>query len=133
MSIIKCRECGNDVSDLAEACPNCGCPISYSLAESKTLMDSEDEAAKERARENTENGKRINNTFAMAAFIIGILSVFFGTLLVLLPIFAILFSILGINRFNPSKEKNKWMSYVGLGLGLASVLLHVLAWVGIIK
>lgn len=28
MSLIKCIECGNDVSEYAEACPKCGCPIS---------------------------------------------------------------------------------------------------------
>lgn len=27
MSLIKCKECGTDVSDKASACPNCGCPI----------------------------------------------------------------------------------------------------------
>ena len=27
MSLIKCIECGNDVSEYAEACPKCGCPI----------------------------------------------------------------------------------------------------------
>lgn len=27
MSIIKCKECGKDISDAAESCPGCGCPI----------------------------------------------------------------------------------------------------------
>ena len=27
MALIKCKECGNMVSDRAEACPKCGCPI----------------------------------------------------------------------------------------------------------
>lgn len=27
MALIKCPECGNDVSTEAEACPKCGCPI----------------------------------------------------------------------------------------------------------
>ena len=27
MSLIKCKECGHEVSDKASACPNCGCPI----------------------------------------------------------------------------------------------------------
>ena len=26
MSLIKCKECGHEVSDRASACPNCGCP-----------------------------------------------------------------------------------------------------------
>ncbi|MBE6404332.1 MAG: hypothetical protein E7039_11595 [Lentisphaerae bacterium] len=27
MSIIKCKECGKDISDAAESCPGCGCPV----------------------------------------------------------------------------------------------------------
>lgn len=27
MSLIKCNECGKEISDQAYACPNCGCPI----------------------------------------------------------------------------------------------------------
>ena len=27
MAMIKCPECGKDISDKAAACPNCGCPV----------------------------------------------------------------------------------------------------------
>lgn len=27
MALIKCPECGNDVSDTAQSCPHCGAPI----------------------------------------------------------------------------------------------------------
>lgn len=27
MALIKCTECGKEISDKAEACPNCGCPV----------------------------------------------------------------------------------------------------------
>ena len=33
MAMIKCQECGKDISDKAVSCPNCGCPISYSVKE----------------------------------------------------------------------------------------------------
>lgn len=33
--LIKCTECGHDVSDKAESCPNCGCPVSEILQVSK--------------------------------------------------------------------------------------------------
>lgn len=29
MALIKCAECGNEVSDKASACPKCGCPIEH--------------------------------------------------------------------------------------------------------
>ena len=28
MALVKCVECGKEVSDKANACPNCGCPLS---------------------------------------------------------------------------------------------------------
>lgn len=31
MAMIKCPECGKDVSDKAKNCPNCGCPIASSV------------------------------------------------------------------------------------------------------
>lgn len=31
MALIKCKECGQMVSDKVEACPNCGCPIEKGL------------------------------------------------------------------------------------------------------
>lgn len=27
MSLIVCSECGNNVSEFADKCPHCGCPI----------------------------------------------------------------------------------------------------------
>ena len=29
MALIKCPECGKEISDKASACPNCGCPVDY--------------------------------------------------------------------------------------------------------
>ncbi len=33
MALIKCTECGNMVSDKADRCPHCGCPVSIILSE----------------------------------------------------------------------------------------------------
>ena len=35
MALIKCIECGNMVSDKADRCPHCGCPVSIILGESE--------------------------------------------------------------------------------------------------
>lgn len=35
MALIKCPECGKQISDRAASCPNCGCPISGSNVASK--------------------------------------------------------------------------------------------------
>ena len=39
MAIIKCTECGHDVSTYADKCPNCGCPISIISSSDKGLFD----------------------------------------------------------------------------------------------
>lgn len=31
MSLIICRECGKEISDQAERCPNCGCPVASNV------------------------------------------------------------------------------------------------------
>lgn len=30
MALIKCQECGKEISSKAQACPNCGCPVEAS-------------------------------------------------------------------------------------------------------
>ena len=52
MALIKCSECGHDVSDKAERCPNCGCPLS--------LMTENSEKPQEKSPSN--------NTFASPQF-----------------------------------------------------------------
>lgn len=36
MALIKCPECGHQVSDKASACPNCGCPIAFANSQPKS-------------------------------------------------------------------------------------------------
>lgn len=36
MALIKCSECGHEVSDRAKACPNCGCPLAAQTATDTT-------------------------------------------------------------------------------------------------
>ena len=45
MALIKCEECGKQVSDKASACPNCGCPIEKKIKceECGTLLSPKDE------------------------------------------------------------------------------------------
>lgn len=37
MSLLKCPECNHDVSEYAEVCPNCGCPVEISKHDRYTL------------------------------------------------------------------------------------------------
>lgn len=39
MAIIKCVECGKEISDMEKACPECGCPVSESLKAAPMLQE----------------------------------------------------------------------------------------------
>jgi hypothetical protein len=39
MALIKCKDCGNEVSTLARTCPQCGCPISQTTEPSARVAD----------------------------------------------------------------------------------------------
>ena len=41
MALIKCTECGHEVSDKASACPNCGCPIESLGAAQEEVINEE--------------------------------------------------------------------------------------------
>lgn len=43
MSLIKCEECGKDISDQATSCPHCGCPLKEKTIKYKTKSDLSDE------------------------------------------------------------------------------------------
>ena len=40
MALIKCKECGHEVSDKASACPHCGCPVEVGQAQSREQIKS---------------------------------------------------------------------------------------------
>lgn len=35
MALIKCPECGKEISDKAVSCPNCGCPLKETIIETE--------------------------------------------------------------------------------------------------
>lgn len=39
MALIKCLDCGKEVSDKAGSCPNCGCPVSYGIGNNKEKIE----------------------------------------------------------------------------------------------
>lgn len=46
MALIKCPECGKEISDKAGACPNCGCPIASTPTSIKVRALSDDGGVK---------------------------------------------------------------------------------------
>lgn len=39
MALIKCPECGREISDKAVSCPGCGCPVEFMSSEKKSPYD----------------------------------------------------------------------------------------------
>ncbi len=46
MALIKCKECGHEVSDKASSCPNCGCPIERVETRQEVLYEEKPEKKK---------------------------------------------------------------------------------------
>lgn len=42
MALFKCSECGKEISDKAESCPNCGCPVSAMIQKENKLNKNSD-------------------------------------------------------------------------------------------
>lgn len=67
MALMKCPECGKEVSDKAEACPNCGYPI-------------EENSKKQQARHSIHIGKKSQMFIVLSVVLIVILIVCFVSL-----------------------------------------------------
>lgn len=82
MTLIKCKECGKQVSDKAKSCPNCGYPIAV-------------EKTKARVKNETDQFKKYLPKIAIACGV-------FIVIIVLLTI--LIFTISSINKKNFIKE-----------------------------
>lgn len=56
MALMKCPECGHDVSDKAEKCQNCGCPVSVNLPNPKPNLSERE--IEEAANKNFKKGMK---------------------------------------------------------------------------
>ena len=94
MALIKCAECGKEISDSAERCPNCGCTT---------------KAGKVRAE---EKGFGIFGIIAIGFMVVGIILLFTGHLLfgcsfTIGGIFGIFSANSQLKEFNARQEREK--------------------------
>lgn len=94
MALIKCPECGKEISDSAERCPNCGCTT---------------KAGKTRAE---QKGLGFSGLLAIGFLIVGMILIFTGHFLFGLPL--VVGGVVGmvsansqIKEFNAKQEREK--------------------------
>ncbi|HCS74919.1 MAG TPA: hypothetical protein DIW17_13725 [Clostridiales bacterium] len=65
MAMIKCPECGKDISDKAESCPHCGCPnheFNKSESEKININNNENKKSEEYAQESYQEKLKHEST-----------------------------------------------------------------------
>jgi len=73
--------------------------------------------------ENEQKSVKVNNVFGLTGFILALCSLFFGGIL---AIVAIIFSSLGIHKFDAKINKNKWQGVTGLILSILFIIFLLL-------
>ena len=51
MALIKCKECGREISDKASVCPHCGCPVELDDAGQESEFDDTEQEGRRRTKE----------------------------------------------------------------------------------
>lgn len=113
MALIKCNECGKDVSDKASVCMNCGSPIESSKKYLDNANVNNTVANYEvniKANENIVNTNNCNG-FSLVGFILSIVSFIFN-IYGLVSIAALMFSIVGL--VNANNQKSKTFAIIGI-------------------
>lgn len=90
MALIKCTECGAQISDRARKCPSCGCPIEEILKEMST--QDEQKIIKEADDPKQSRKKRKNGIIIVGAAVL---------VVILVVVFFNFFNMRKINRHSP--------------------------------
>jgi len=94
LPLVDCKECGNQVSDLAQSCPKCGAPVS------KSFITDVDDLAKDTVSTEKRGHGRLK-TAAATVYVLQVLPFFFN---ILAFIAAIIFT-----RINIEDSKGTWL------------------------
>ena len=77
MAIIKCPECGHEISDKAPFCPSCGVPIAGKVvSESTETVDSKDDGIEQCT--NNENVQPSHNNKIIIGVVLAIVALVVG-------------------------------------------------------
>ena len=137
MALIKCKECGKEISDKADHCPHCGYknPVEQQITEVRQNAFPPEQSANQQQYQNQQyqNQQNYNNgnaetgnnakngVFGILGFVLSIVSLFlalWGTV----AITALIFSIIGVVSNSQSKNKMKGFAISGIILSSISLL-----------
>lgn len=127
MSLIKCDECGSKISDQANCCPNCGCPvksITYcpNCGAKVTSGNFCTNCGKNFTNENIKNNRC---SLALAGGITGISS-FIVDPIGIASITAIVLSSIGLYKTNKLGLKGKGWAITGLACGIVELVFKII-------
>ena len=134
MALIKCNECGKNVSDKAESCPNCGAPVNekiiikkertcqncggavnnnaYKCPHCYSILEEEENVKYEQPGQT--------NILSVTGFLFGLISLFID-ILGLFGVVAVILSGVGLTQINNRNEKGTGFAVFGFIFGLISI------------
>lgn len=135
MALIKCNECGKEVSDKASVCMNCGSPIESSEKALDNANVNNTVANYEMNIKTNENVVNTNkcNGFSLAGFILSIVS-FIIDIYGLVSLAALMFSIVGL--VNSTNQKSKTLAIIGIILSVLELFfkfLQLINWLSLLN
>lgn len=121
MALIKCLECGNQISDHANCCPHCGSPVKgITICPNCGKEVNEGKFCTSCGVKFNGNEAKING-LALAGGITGICSLFID-FIGLVAITAIVLSAVGLNQISKTGIKGKGWAITGLVCGIIELV-----------
>lgn len=134
MALIKCNECGKQVSDKATSCPNCGNPINNTNSKTDRVCEHcggyvYDNAVTcvhcgKELKENIRVKREKTNVCASIGFVFGFLSMIINPF-ALFGVTAIILCCIGSVQIKNNGEKGNGYAIFGFILGLISIIYFI--------
>jgi len=129
MALIKCGECGKEVSDKAVSCPGCGAPIAEPSAPEKTL-GAREETLKEMGVGQVIVRDRVGVEFEI---LFGNIIKYFPVLVTVFAAFYIPFRIaMALEMGDDFESMPNWIGGTSIGIGITAMIFgkFIRGWIG---
>lgn len=132
MALIKCDECGKEINDKAETCPNCGNPIKKTQVERVCehcggYVDENADVCvhcEKKLTKKTYIKVKKTNVCATLGFVFGVVAMLINPL-ALIGVTAIILSCIGSVQIKNNGEKGNGYAILGFLLGFISIGYYV--------